>query len=1051
MSVTLYKATGSGAYAGTNYYFSTTTSGSKAIGYGVWAFLNKRVISNAGPSFYVGVLFADTSTSITPPSTYSASQVVATTTYGSSLTSLTSITDGGVLYKNDYTSTQYFTAPTATTVHTRAFAAAHGGTVSTTGYGYEFIGTNTATPTASANHVFVEWRNVSDDSAVVPTTGLTIDATTKKITVAASYAQDVNVYAFFRSTVVEINGSVSGDGTLSIRVDGVVQSAITGLVFDRDDVHTVRLTNTPAYGKKFYRYGITPAEDGVSGSVSYPPTEDHTFYTETDGPDLYTIVAYFITRPTAALSVSKVNPSYGTISLTLSNSSVINETAGVINTSVFEGYTHTLTATVTNPSTNYFVGWFSDSGATTLVSSSASYAFTPDGDDVTSGITLYAVFREKADIAVTTEIQLDGVPEASDFDGNVFSTYTSAPLKAGDIQFTLSYNTGHYWGKPSITVTELTIGGSSAYNSLTYAADDYEIDVNGRVTLPLSPLQAWAASDDPINFTVSADFPAEQVGPTVIEGANAGTYAWMYAVTFTDWDGRGYTTPEAEPDRPMNPLYGDTGTVTIVPIDDTKIKIGRVTVKYGDVTVIDEATTVSNEDSFAFTANVTGPMTITVQMKATVTVSGGSGTLPAELDFTINGTVEEDLTATVVVGAVCNVDFVGTPTATVFDGWTAAGYATYTAGEPPAMVATVALSDVRPYAFTPNGNTTIVPSFVTADTDPYVVVQFFNASTNAVFTPGGSNPTVSQSGGDTSTRDLMRAQVGGLAAGNFDTAFAASGSTLFLSFSELETLTLTASGTETLPFLRFEKAAITKGDGLTEDCVIGEWSAITPVTNPAAFTVVVSCAYRAVFGAYQPQKNTAAYRTSAMRSMGAITVTGYNTATAADGSVSAYTGYGDSVTWAASPNIGYVFSGWYSLSGETYTLVSSLAEYTIEQDSVARTLYASFTQDTTRLYLMEGGTARKTAQWKSKRYEMARPVAFSAARCDADEYNVRVQAHAFSSPNTEDQTDLGILDIEDQDARRLPSMRKERFFEFSVETVHPVTGVSFSTTMQGLS
>ena len=214
---------------------------------------------------------------------------------------------------------------------------------------------------------------------------------------------------------------------------------------------------------------------------------------------------------------------------------------------------------------------------------------------------------------------------------------------------------------------------------------------------------------------------------------------------------------------------------------------------------------------------------------------------------------------------------------------------------------------------------------------------------------------------------------------------------------------------------------------------------------------MVSCAYRAVFGAYQPQKNTAAFQTSAMRSMGSVTVSGYDTTTASDGSVSAYTGHGDTVTWAAAPNIGYTFEGWYSLAGETYTLVSSLNEYSIEQDTVARTLYAAFGQDTTRLYLMEGAATRKTALWQSKRFELQRPTAFSACRADADGYPIQLQAHSFSSPSMSDATDTGVVICADQDARRIPSMRKERFFEFSVETVHPVVGMSFSTTMQGLS
>ena len=810
MSVILYKATGLDAYDGTDYWFSTTTTGSKAINANVWAHLNKYVVRPSSGYAYVGVLFSDLSTSKTPPNAYDTAWVIATTPYSSSPTSFASIADGGPLYKNGSSATRYFTVPTATTTHTRTFTAGNGGRlIFESGYGYEFIGTDEATPSASGGYEFVEWRNVSDDSRVVPVTGLTISATTHEITISASYAQDVDVYAYFRPTTVALNCSKSGNGTLGLRVDGVLQSAITGLTFDRDVIHTIRLTNTADYGYKFYWYGITPSQDGVASATTYVTSEDYTFYTETDGPDLYTVVAYFVVRPTAHLDAAKVNPTYGTIKLTLSDATVINESANVISEDVYEGYEHTLLATVSDPATNYFVGWFTESAATNLVSAAASYAFTPDSEDVTNGITLYAVFREKADISVTTEIQLDDIPEASEFDGNVFETYTSAPLKAGDVQFTLSANTSHYWGNPDITASEITKGGSSAFNSVTYHAadDDYTIDENGRVTLSLTPLQTWTEGEDPIAYTVSANFPSESVGETVIRGANAGTYAWMYPYQFTNWKDRNNATPP-DPGRPENPHYGDTGTLTISPIDSAKIKIGHITVKYGDVVAKDEDTSVSNEDSYVLPVTVTGPLTVTVSMKATVAVSAGSGTIPESIAFTINGIEEADKTASLIVGTPCSVDFTGTDEATVFDGWTASGWQTYTSGTPPAMVPKYAQSSTRPYTFTLVGNTVFVPSFVEADEFPFVAVQFFDATANAVFVQGGSNPTATQTGGTPTTRAAMRAQIGGLSEGNFDDAFADNASVMYLSLASLASLELTAAGTASQPFLCFEKAAI---------------------------------------------------------------------------------------------------------------------------------------------------------------------------------------------------------------------------------------------------
>ena len=1062
MSISAYKLTASSSSYTTLYFHpSAIGDGAKALNASAYLSLNGKMNGVAYYASFVSLFAQRPSgwpTSITIQDDVYASGFVGTQTTHSSLEDY-----GSSLYTIETNSYPLSHTVSRATLYTRDFSASDGGSVDVTVTKYGFA-TQSCTPTAFANHEFVEWRNVSNDSAVEPTTGLSIDSTTKKITVLSTYAADVAVYAYFRATKVALGVSVSGTGTATLRIDGTLQGSLTGHSLDRTTVHTIRVVASPGYGQSFYRWGISVSQDGGATTTSYSTTADYTFYTDVNGADTIAVVGYFVTRPTAALNVSKVNPTFGTISVTLPDAAatVISEVNNVLSLDAYEGYAYILHAAVTVPADNYFLGWFSSASDVTLVSASADYTRTITSGDVSSGVTLYAVFREKADITVTSIVLLEGTVEAVNRDGNLIAPVVAGTLNAGDNEFAVTINAGHYWGKPDLTVTEVEIGTSAAYNTLSIPAADYTIDADGHVTLKLSPVQAWTTGQTAIAFEVSADFPAIPVGATVVEGANAGTYSWMYSAISTAWAGRA-----ASPD-PDNPLYGDTGTVTVTPVDATHILIGRVTVKFGEVTVLDQATAAGTTDEeFVFTVGdtaaasepttgpVTGPITITVQMKATVTVNDGGVSFPAGVTFSFNAVEDttpdgnDDYTAVVVVGEPCAVDYLGSLGSDVFDGWAIAGFEAYVDGNGD-MKAVNTQSDVHPVVVIPNGNTTLVPRFVTADAAPFVALAYYNASTTTAFIPGGTNPTVTTVGGSVSTQTAMGTQIGSGTAGSFETAFPTGGTVSFFSFGSLETLTLTAVGTTALPFLGFEKAYIAKGNGSTEDCVIGPWSSAGNV-NPSVFTIISSCAYRAVFGAYTPQTNTAAYQTSAMRTMGAINVTGYGAATAVNGSVTASTGYGDTVTWAASPNVGYVFSGWYSLSGSTYTLVSAAAEYEVEQDSLARVLYAAFAQDTTKLYEMEAGEVNKTMTWKSKRFEMGRPAAFSACRCDADGYPVTLQVHAFSSPSLEDETGLGITVCEDQDSRRLPTLRKERFFEFSVESVHPVVGMSFSTTMQGLS
>lgn len=165
---------------------------------------------------------------------------------------------------------------------------------------------------------------------------------------------------------------------------------------------------------------------------------------------------------------------------------------------------------------------------------------------------------------------------------------------------------------------------------------------------------------------------------------------------------------------------------------------------------------------------------------------------------------------------------------------------------------------------------------------------------------------------------------------------------------------------------------------------------------------------------------------------------------------------GDAFTAIAIAANGYKFDGWYSgAAAAAGQLVSTDAQFTQTMntfdDYSVNTLFAKFSQDTDAVYEWEGSAVNKMMTWRSKRFVSTRPVNMSSARLYADGYPATLIVYKSSSPDAPmNDANVAGISIGNQDARRLPMRRPEKYIEIEVRGNDPITDVAVSTAMEGL-
>jgi hypothetical protein len=173
---------------------------------------------------------------------------------------------------------------------------------------------------------------------------------------------------------------------------------------------------------------------------------------------------------------------------------------------------------------------------------------------------------------------------------------------------------------------------------------------------------------------------------------------------------------------------------------------------------------------------------------------------------------------------------------------------------------------------------------------------------------------------------------------------------------------------------------------------------------------------------------------------------------------------GDSVSMEVTPAAGYVLSGFVDLA----YAVTSVPKTVLNVSVTDQGLLAVLGLDTPStdppptvvpgtpvtgagLWLFEGGTENKAFVWRSRRFETAIPTEFNSVKvCRNGSFfptAVALRINAYSSPEmTSANSDIN-LPITDEVPRRLPKIRRERYFEIEVTAKDDIECVKIGSSM----
>lgn len=172
-----------------------------------------------------------------------------------------------------------------------------------------------------------------------------------------------------------------------------------------------------------------------------------------------------------------------------------------------------------------------------------------------------------------------------------------------------------------------------------------------------------------------------------------------------------------------------------------------------------------------------------------------------------------------------------------------------------------------------------------------------------------------------------------------------------------------------------------------------------------------------------------------------------------DDSVVDFIMQGERITIGVNVANGYMFDGWYRNPNGT-GLVSKGQRYSFDV-STSSIYYAKFVEDRNAIYRWEGSEILKTLRWKSKIYASNKPFDPSCARIDADGYSVGLKVEMFSSPDKAasggNPSAIKALEVSNQNARRLPKNRPERFCQIDITASHEIDAVIIGTSMEEIA
>lgn len=158
----------------------------------------------------------------------------------------------------------------------------------------------------------------------------------------------------------------------------------------------------------------------------------------------------------------------------------------------------------------------------------------------------------------------------------------------------------------------------------------------------------------------------------------------------------------------------------------------------------------------------------------------------------------------------------------------------------------------------------------------------------------------------------------------------------------------------------------------------------------------------------------------------------------------------------AAPRPGYAFAGWFTLVEGVWNYVEGAkAVYEIAYITSPMTVYyAMFVASTlSNVKMWNGNNAvAKTCEWQSKVYVGAQYFDMNACRVYADAYPVTLKVMMSSSPDGifGENARTVEIPIRNQDPRRLPMIRPEKYFAFKVTGYARINHVGIASSMEAL-
>jgi len=173
---------------------------------------------------------------------------------------------------------------------------------------------------------------------------------------------------------------------------------------------------------------------------------------------------------------------------------------------------------------------------------------------------------------------------------------------------------------------------------------------------------------------------------------------------------------------------------------------------------------------------------------------------------------------------------------------------------------------------------------------------------------------------------------------------------------------------------------------------------------------------------------------------------------------------GDSVSMEVTTAAGYVLSGFVDLAYAVTSVPKTVLNVSVTNQGVLAvlgmdappidpppTVVPGTPVTGAGLWLFEGGTENKAFVWRSRRFETAIPTEFNSVKvCRNGSFfpaAVALRINAYSSPEmTSANSDIN-LPITDEVPRRLPKIRRERYFEIEVTAMDDIECVKIGSSM----